>query len=549
MSAATRTPRATRRSIVATLAILLVAVGCRSSQDVPGPDQSADAAPHDAGPPQDGGSLVVGVYQETSGWNPTYDRWAQMGALVGSSVLEPLAVLDGAGRAQPWLATGWEHDATFTSWTVHLREGVTFHDGTVFDATAVKVNIEDAKTAVLSSFALSSMLGPTTVLDAHTVRIDLQKPWSAFPIAYLASQGAMMRSPSSLVAGTASAHPVGTGPFVFKDWTRDDHLDADRNPAYWRPGEPHLDRIEFRVVTDDSARLSALRSNDLDMMFTVSAADAADLAGSFTVVRDWDTEQSMLVANTRPKVGDHVNPMADIHGRRAIALATDRQAIADLVGQGLHLYDGPFSPESPWGQPDAQSGYVGHDVDAARREVQQYLADSGQPTMDVQLLGAADTTTTQILQALQAQWRAVGITSSVKTADAMSFNQGLIGSLYDLALTAPYSAPDPDQDFYFWSRENIGEYGRLSINFSGYASDDTESLMLRSRMTDDPATRHDLVDQLVQELNRNVTSIWLYATPFSLIAARHVHGLDAAADVPFANYQPKDWWGQVWLAH
>ena len=531
------------------VALALVALGCSGDERVQSPTPPGSGAVGDAGPPQDGGALVVGVYQETSGWNPTYDRWAQMGALTGSSVLEPLAAVDAQGRAQPWLATSWEPNADFTSWTVNLREGVQFHDGTPFDAASVKANVDDSMTALLSSFALGKLLLAATVIGPHTLRIDLQTPWSAFPVAYLASQGAMQRSPTTLVDGTASTHPVGTGPFRFGDWKRDDRFVVERNPSYWRPGEPHLDRIEFRVVTEDGARASALQANDLDMLFTVAAKDAAELERDHTVIRDWDTEQTMLVANTRPMVGDHVNPMGDLHGRRAIAMATDRRVLAELIGQGVQVFSGPFAPGSPWGQSEDQSGYPTYDVEAARAEVAAYLQQSGQGEMDVQVIGAADTATISVLQALQAMWAKVGITASVKTFDATAFNQRLIGSDYDLALTAPYSAPDPDQDFVFWAADNIGEHGRLSINFSGFTSPTTEQLMRDSRTTDDPDRRHALYDQIVRELNRNVTTIWLYATPFSLIAGSRVHGLERAAEVPFANYQPKCWWGQVWLAH
>jgi len=101
----------------------------------------------------------------------------------------------------------------------------------------------------------------------------------------------------------------------------------------------------------------------------------------------------------------------------------------------------------------------------------------------------------------------------------------------------------------FWSKDFIGDYGKLSVNFPGFTSDKLEQLMAQSRVTIDPAKRRDLTNQIVQELNANVTQIWLYATPFSLVAADRVHGLKAIANLPFASYQAKTWWGQIWLSH
>ena len=119
----------------------------------------------DEGTPVDGGTLVVAVGSETSGWNPAIDRWAPDGALVGSTILEPLATLDADGVAQPWLATAWTPNATFDVWTVDLRNGVTFHDGTPFDAQAVKDNLDFIVTAPLSSVAMKPLFGEVVVVD------------------------------------------------------------------------------------------------------------------------------------------------------------------------------------------------------------------------------------------------------------------------------------------------------------------------------------------------------------------------------------------------
>jgi len=425
-------PRSTRRRAVfaagaVLAAVALLAVGCSSPESVGSQQKPTDQALPDDGAPQGGGTLVVGIYQETSGWNPTYDRWAQMGALVGSSILEPLAALDQNGVAQPWLATSWESNPDFTSWTIHLREGVVFQDGTAFDADSVKANIDDATIAPLTGLAFKPLIGGSTKVDDHTIRVDLLTPWAAFPTAYLASQGAMQRSPGSIAQHTGSDHPVGTGPFAFKDWKRDSSLVVEKNTHYWRQGEPHLDRIEFRPIIEDGSRASALRANDVDLMFTTSAKDADELDRDFTVVRDWDTESTMLIANTREKVGDELNPMHNIHGRRAIAMATDRKYLAALIGDGVQLYNSPFSPNSPWGQPDEQAGYPAYNQDEARKEVAAYLKDTGQTEMSVAVIGPNDSGSAGIMQALQAQWAEVGIKSTVKTFDTTALIQGLLG--------------------------------------------------------------------------------------------------------------------------
>src|SRR5262245_13711703 len=128
--------------VVATMATL--AAACGKGGDSTSQPPTEDTIADEEGEATDGGSLIVGVAEETSGWNPTIDRWAQAGALVGSSVLEPLAMLDADGVAQPFLATEWEPSENYDAWTITLREGVTFHNGEAFDADAVKQNMDAA---------------------------------------------------------------------------------------------------------------------------------------------------------------------------------------------------------------------------------------------------------------------------------------------------------------------------------------------------------------------------------------------------------------------
>ncbi|MCB0162420.1 MAG: hypothetical protein KDD83_29985, partial [Caldilineaceae bacterium] len=177
---------------------LLAAVGCGGSSDGTDEPQAGISGPE--GEAVDGGSLVFGIDYETSGWNPAIDQWAATGALVGSSVLEPLATLDGDGQAQPWLATSWDANDTNDVWTIHLREGVTFHDGTDFDAEAAAANLEFIRTAPLSSIAFGPMIDAVNVVDPATVEVRLTSAWGAFPSSFMASQGAFMRAPASLEA-------------------------------------------------------------------------------------------------------------------------------------------------------------------------------------------------------------------------------------------------------------------------------------------------------------------------------------------------------------
>src|SRR5689334_3912966 len=130
--------------VLAVLVAVGLAAGCSSTTNTDGGGQAATGAGNasqsdpvaDEGTPVDGGKLVFGINNDSAGWNPHVNQWAQHSSVVGSSMLEPLAALDGDLNPVPWLATSWTPNDTFDSWTVELRDDVTFSDGTAFDAEA-----------------------------------------------------------------------------------------------------------------------------------------------------------------------------------------------------------------------------------------------------------------------------------------------------------------------------------------------------------------------------------------------------------------------------
>jgi peptide/nickel transport system substrate-binding protein len=525
--------------------------GDGDGDDGPGSTDEVGASEEigDEGEPVDGGVLLVGIDSETSGWNPAIDRWAPSGALVGSTVLEPLATLDADAAAQPWLATGWEPNDTNDVWTVELREGVTFHDGSDFDADAVKLNLDFVRAAPLSGVAMGPLFDEVVVVDDHTVEIRLTTPWAAFPSSFLAGQSAFMRSPDSMETDDkGSSHPVGTGPFVFDQWRPDDSFKARRNPDYWVEGQPHLEGIEFQVIPDSASRAAALEAVDIDMMFTSSAADANSLQDSHTVLRNWGVEPAALLTNVRPTVGGNPNPMSNLHARLALAHAIDRETIASTLGEGVEVPTSPFSPDNPWGQPSEDNGYPDFDLEQAEAEVAAYLEDTGEDALRVVILGPADTARAGTLQLVEEQVEAAGIEVEIQKMEQSTLISSVVSSRFQVALFSNYSSPDPDQNHYFWSKDTASEEGGISINFTGFTNDVTEAALRQGRESSSFDERHEAYSTLVEELNANAVNLWLYYAPYSLVASPRVKGLKAVSEVPFANFQPKTWLGGLWLA-
>jgi peptide/nickel transport system substrate-binding protein len=545
-----RTPARTFAGALVGLVVLLAACGgggSGSSSSGSTPGQSDTIV--DDGPPVDGGTLVVGIDSESSGWNPAIDRWAPSGALVGSTVLEPLATLDAEGVAQPWLASAWTPNATYDQWTIDLRDGVRFHDGTPMDAVAVKANLDFIVEAPLSGVAMRPIFDHVEVVDDDSVQVFLKSPWAAFPSSYMAGQSAFIRSVASMQTDDkGSGHPVGTGPFVFESWTPDVSFEVTANGDYWREGEPHLAGIEFKPIPDPTSRAAAFESGDLDMIFISSASEANRLDTDYTVLRNWDVTPNALLANVRPTANGQPNPMSNLHARLAMAHAIDQRALADAAGDGIQTATSPFSPDNPWGRPADQNGYPAYDPDAARRELEQYSADTGEESLQITMLATAGTDAVQVLQLVQQQLAAVGIESEIRTLDASGVISEVVGAHYQVAMFGNYSSPDPDQNHYFWSSTTATGEGGVNINFTGFTNEVTERALQQGRENEDVEIRRDAYNTLVDEQNANAANLWLYYIPSSLVASLQVHGLGAIGEVRFANFQPKTWWGEIWLA-
>jgi ABC-type transport system substrate-binding protein len=187
---------------------------------------------------------------------------------MASPCLETLLRADASGALVPWLATAWTENVATKSITLTIREGVKFHDGTPFDAEAVRWNLQyrmDAKMAAFKTFA------SVEKVDAKTVRITLAQ-WDSTVIGNLASGPGLMISPTNYLnngADYAANNPVGTGPFKFVEWKKNDKITYDRNTSYWISGKPYLDRIQWVTIPDMNVKAMSFQAGELETVLTM----------------------------------------------------------------------------------------------------------------------------------------------------------------------------------------------------------------------------------------------------------------------------------------
>jgi glutathione transport system substrate-binding protein len=393
-----QTPHLTRRAALRTT----VSAGLA----LPGLDIFARLA-HAATP---SGSLTVGVainllILDPANSNQTLDESATR------LMLEGLLGFDKDMKMIPLLAESFSANETATEFTFHLRKGISFHDGTPFDAAAVKFNFERVADPAnhLKHYSLLAMLDRVDVVDQYTAKAVLKSPFGAF-LPTVAHPSLQLLSPAALrkYGAQIGRHPVGTGPFVFSSWTPDT-LIVKKNPQYWQPGLPQLSTVTIRSNPEDGARLAMLEANEAEMIFPVPPQTASVITRNPNLVLHDDPSiyVNYMAMNVRKK------PFDDVRVRRALNHAIDTAAYIGVV------YSGHGTPLLSAAPPkvafySAQTAYP-HDPAKAK----QLLAEAGYPNgFATRLWGQNTSGTIQAMQFIQQQLSAVGVEVSVEPLEA-----------------------------------------------------------------------------------------------------------------------------------
>jgi ABC-type transport system substrate-binding protein len=542
------------RLVAVAVALALVAGAAAGCETLGGGDSRSSAGPGTTGSPRGpapatGGRLVVAVPDESNGWNPFIIPWDHADALVGSSMIESLAVQDDDGRVQPWLAVRWEPNANFTQWDISVRPGVVFHDGTPLNAAAVKKALDASFQDGVSRLALGPLYDRVAVVDDLTVRVFLKVRWAQYPTS-LVYQWALAPSMFDRADGGA-ANPVGTGPFRFARWTRSESLTARRFDRYWHRDDqdrplPYLNEIEFRVVSPGDDLAAAVRGGDIDLGLSNDADLATRLDDGHQVLKDYSGSHTYIALNTATGPGNQGNPFTNVHARRALAHATDRRRIAARAGPGVDVTTYGYRPGSRWA-PTGNDGYAAYDPEQARREIDLYKRDTGARSLAFTLQALDVAEVPAVMQALEENWAEVGIAARIDNTDAGTLTLHAGMGEYQATWFRYLDNLDPDQTIWYYSSATAHPVGGLSLNITRYGSPGLDADLQTLRESTDPVRRKDANDALIRETNDQALSIWLYDTPELFVAGRQVQGLDVFRTHAFANAQAKPWLAEVWL--
>ena len=268
------------RRVAYLLALALVAAACGGGGDDDGGGGGGDAAGGEEGTPTPGGKVIYGLEAETTdGWCLPEAQLAIAGIMVADAIYDTLTRPNAEGTYEPWLAQSVEPNDDYTQWTITLRDGVTFHDGSELTAEVVKNNLDayrgqyPTRNPLLFTFNFAN-IASVDVVDPMTVSVSMHEPWVAFD-AYLYGSGRVGIMAQAQLDDTQSCdrNLIGTGPFMLTDWVPNQHFQAEKNPDYWATDAagnqlPYLDEIEFRPIVEVEQRENALLSGEINAMHT-----------------------------------------------------------------------------------------------------------------------------------------------------------------------------------------------------------------------------------------------------------------------------------------
>jgi ABC-type transport system substrate-binding protein len=509
------------------LSLALAACGGSSSSDETKSDGVTDVTIKASGEPKSGGTIKFGLEAESDGFNPTTNRWAVSGYMVGNAVFDPLASYDSSGKWQPYLAKSFTPSADYKTWTIAMRPGVTFSDGTPVDGAAVAKSLTAAAGDALVGIALRNMasatVDPANPLNTIVTTVD---PWASLP-ALLSNQVGFIVAPAQLDAGkpASSNQPIGSGPFVQKEWVPDNRWVGTKNANYWRSDDkgnklPYLDSVEFRPIVDPQTRVSALISGDINMMHTtdwatINKLQAEATGGNLQFVADRrESEESFVMFNTSKA------PVNDPRVRVGLAWCTDRdQVLVVNETPANRAADSQFSPESPY---YVNTNFPINDVVKGKELIDAYKADN--PGEVKIVLGTtpvpANTATTALLAQ---QWSRCGVTVEQKTSEQSKFVLDAATGQYEANLWRQFAAADPDGDYQWWTGKNAT--GALALNFARLNDPQINEALDKARATPDETVRKEAYATVQKRQTELVPYIWLARTQWALGAAKNIRNL------------------------
>ncbi len=498
------------RLLVLIFSFMSVLSGCSPEKTAPGHAKT-----------KYGGALYFGVETDFVGFDV-------LGAVSGGLLIpsmatlnnliqEPLFRMDREQNLIPALGLSASPSEKRDSWDVTLREGVLFHDGTVFNADAV-------------TFHWSRMLDPENKyrgrklfqpiqkvekIDEYKVRFTLAHPWPAF-LKVISDElylSAFIPSPKAVKEGTHDKKPVGTGPFRYGQWNMGDHFVVLKNENYWRKGEPFLNKVVFRSIPDHQARYASLMAGQLDMI----VLDRGNLIKKakadpslYTYASDGNGAEIVIINHLRP-------PLDDVRVRRALALANRQDLHIKMVyGDAIPYIHHPLGERFTC----EDDGYPEYDPGEARRLIAAY----GKP-VEIECISSNTSRGRGIGELLQQLYKDVGVKLTPIPL-----------------LTGPHVMKVFKNDYYLASWRIPGSkdmgtqlyrtfHSKSPTNYARYSSPVMDELLEAQRKEPDSEKRDKILCKIVKQLNDDAVILYRGGRRRNIITRKKIRDITDVSGV------------------
>jgi peptide/nickel transport system substrate-binding protein len=443
------------------------------------------------------GTLYVALESEPPELDPSLSS-AYVDRQVMASLFDKLVDINEDGKIVPMLAESYDASGDGKTYTFHLRDGIKFHDGTPFNAEAVKFNLDRYQQKESLRSTEVEPISSVEAVDPMTVRVNLSEPFAPF-LAVLTDRAGIVASPKAIkkAGGRISDNPVGTGPFKFVERVRGDHITVQKNENYWKAGLPKLDKIIYKGIEDENVQYQNLQSGELDLIDSIPFVEFKDLQNS------GDYKVSIVPGLGYQGIWLNVKqpPFDDKALRQAVYRLVDRQAIVKAVLRNIggSPANSPFSKQSfAYGASDQ---YPPRSVEAAK----QLLKEAGKSggfsfTMKID----PSPTTQQIGQVIQNTLKPAGIDVSLEKEEFGTLLEDSTNGNFQALFLGWSGRIDPDLNIYDFMVTD-GDF-----NDAGYSNPEVDRLLGEARRISDKGKRKQLYDQAMKIIHEDVPYVYLY---------------------------------------
>ncbi len=474
--------------------------------------------------PKYGGTLRIAGEIDAMGFDAIKARSSiGAGRVMANLIMEKLFDRGKNGELIPVLGLSATPSEGGKTWTIKLRQGVKFHDGTPFNADAVVKHWQRLLNPK-NRYRQRMLFRPVVSIEKageHEVRFLLKHAWIPFTAVLTNPTGftAMIPSPTAVENDVHNRAPVGTGPFAFKEWKSGDRIAVKKNPDYWQKGKPYLDEIIIRPIPDHESRYAALISGQADVLVTDRPKHVKKLTGNpdfSTHILNFRGAVILVLNNSKP-------PLDDVRVRQAMAHAWDQKkyikaSFKDIVPYTEHWFGDALEC--------SDVNYPSHDLEKAKSLIAEY----GKP-VELEYVHSATPRGREAGAILQQMMKQIGVKIKPVPLDFPGIMKKIFSKKFDIASWLIAGAYDMGPGTMALL------HSKSPWNVTRYAGEDMDKLLVEQRMSTDPKAKAEILCNIARKANSESPFIYLFGRRYYLFAKNNVKNitLPVAGEESFNN--------------